>query len=67
MSFEGSGAPVWGVDRLRTATDAAGVALWSWNVDTHEIALDERAYGLWGVTRDGPITFEDLSRGGDEP
>jgi hypothetical protein len=24
MSFEGSGAPVWGVDRLRTATDAAG-------------------------------------------
>jgi two-component sensor histidine kinase len=61
MSFEGSGAPVWGVDRLRTATDAAGVALWSWNVDTDEIALDERAYGLWGVTRDGPITFEDLS------
>ncbi len=44
------------------ATDAAGVALWSWNVDTDEIAMDERAHGLWGVPReDRQITFEDLS------
>ena len=34
---------VWDANRLRIATDAAGVALWSWNVDTDEIALDERA------------------------
>ena len=43
------------------ATDAAGIALWSWNVDTDEIALDERAHGLWGVPQNSPVTFEDLS------
>jgi two-component sensor histidine kinase len=52
--------PVWDTHRLRIATDAAGIALWSWNVDTDEIALDERAHGLWGVDV-GTITFEDLS------
>ena len=61
MSWEGSSALVWDADRLRIAADAAGVALWSWNVDTDEIALDERAHDLWGVSRNGPITFEDLS------
>jgi hypothetical protein len=44
--WEGSSAPVWDAERLRVATDAAGVALWSWNIDTDEIALDERAHGL---------------------
>jgi two-component sensor histidine kinase len=53
---------VWDAERLRIATDAAEVALWSWNVDTDEIALDERAHGLWSVPRrNRPITFEDLS------
>ena len=61
MSWEGSGALVWDAKRLRVATDAAGVALWSWNIDTDEIALDERAHGLWGMPRNGPVTFEDLS------
>jgi two-component sensor histidine kinase len=51
---------VWDTTRLRIATHAAGVALWSWNVDTDEIALDEHAQGLWGVDS-GPVTFEDLS------
>ena len=37
---------MWDAERLRVATDAAGVALWSWNIDTDEIALDERAHGL---------------------
>ncbi len=59
--WEGSSALVWDAQRLRIATDAAGVALWSWNVDTDEIALDERAHGLWAVPRDSPVTFEDLS------
>jgi hypothetical protein len=48
---------VWDAIRLRIATDAAGVALWSWNVDTDEIALDERAHGLWGVVGEA-VTFE---------
>jgi len=46
VSWEGSSALVWDAERLRVATDAAGVALWSWNIDTDEIALDERAHGL---------------------
>ena len=62
MSQERASAPVWDVERLRIATDAAGVALWSWNVDTGEIAMDERAHRLWGVpTCERPVTFEDLS------
>ena len=61
MSGTGSNAPVWDAERLRIATDAAGVALWSWNVETDEVALDQRAHGLWGVPRDKPISFETLS------
>ncbi len=61
MLWEGSSALTWDAERLRIATNAAGVALWSWNVDTDEIALDERAHSLWGVRKDGPVTFEDLS------
>jgi len=46
VSWEGSSALVWDAESLRVATDAAGVALWSWNIDTDEIALDEHAHGL---------------------
>jgi two-component sensor histidine kinase len=52
---------IWDIRRLRVATDAAGVALWSWNVDTDQIAMDERAYDLWGVPAKDEITFEELS------
>ena len=35
---EKSGMPVWDAEQLRLATlTAAGVALWSWNVDTQSI------------------------------
>lgn len=51
---------VWDAHRLRIATDAAGVALWSWNVDTDQISMDERAHELWGVPS-GIVTFRDLS------
>ena len=51
---------VWDANRLRIATDAAGVALWSWNVDSDAISMDERSHALWGVPR-GPVTFTDLS------
>ena len=53
MSFEGSSALVRDAERLRFAADAAGVALWSWNVDDDVIAMDERSPTLWGVSRDG--------------
>jgi two-component sensor histidine kinase len=56
------GSPVWDANRLRIASDAAGIALWAWDVDTDEIALDERAHRLWGVAAGNPrVTFEDLS------
>jgi two-component sensor histidine kinase len=51
----------WGARQLRLAIDAAGVALWSWNVDTDKITMDERAFGLWGVPQSPEVTFEDLS------
>jgi two-component sensor histidine kinase len=43
------------------AADAAGVALWSWNIDTGGIGMDSRAYGLWEVPEGDPVTFETLS------
>jgi two-component sensor histidine kinase len=55
--------PAWSEKHLRAATRAAGVALWSWNVDTDAIAMDERAYDLWEVSKEErEITFEILSR-----
>ncbi len=62
MSRESTTPPIWDADHLRIATDAAGVALWAWNVDTDDIAMDERAHRMWGVAPgDGVVTFEALS------
>ena len=62
MSRETTTPSIWDAGRLRIATDAAGVALWAWNVDTDDIAMDERAHRLWGVAPDdGVVTFEELS------
>lgn len=53
--------PDWGYDDLRRAIDAAGVALWAWNVDTDALAMDPRAYELWTVQPTETLTFESLS------
>ena len=53
--------PVWTEGHLRLAIDAAGGALWSWNVDTDRLTMDERAHDLWGVPRSKDVSFEDLS------
>ena len=58
---EGSSALLWNESHLRAATDAAGVALWSWNVNTDEVTLDRRACELWGVPTTCRISFETLS------
>src|SRR4051812_3064587 len=58
---EGTDRDVWGTRNLRRAIRAAGVALWSWNVDTDRLTLDDRACDLWGVERSDDVTFEDLS------
>ena len=52
---------VWDAKHLGLAIKAAGVALWSWNVDTDRLTLDERARELWGVPLQVDVTFEDLS------
>ena len=59
--LEKSGMPVWDAEQLRLAITAAGVALWSWNVDTNRFTMDERAFHLWGVPLSGSVTFDDLS------
>ena len=62
MQRQSTSPPRWDDRRLHLAVDAAGVALWSWNVDTDAIALDERAHRLWGLPVDGALaTFEALS------
>src|ERR1044072_7212006 len=62
MSSAKKTMPIWHEQHLRAATDAAGVALWSWNVATDAISMDERAYDLWEVSKaEDDITFEILS------
>jgi two-component sensor histidine kinase len=53
---------VWGAKRLRLAVEAAGVALFSWNVDNDLFEMDDRGFFLWGVTPSGAVKFEALSR-----
>ena len=61
LLLEQTSALVWSAKHLRIATDAAGIALWSWNVDTDAITMDERAFSMWGVPKVEPVTFEHLS------
>jgi two-component sensor histidine kinase len=55
--------PLWKEKHLRAATRAAGVALWSWNVDSDAFSMDEPGYELWEVSKDEQkITFDILSK-----
>jgi two-component sensor histidine kinase len=58
---EKSKLPVWDTAHLRLAIAAAGVALWTWNVDTNRFTMDARAFELWGVPLSEYVTFDDLS------
>lgn len=51
----------WTTEHLHLAIEAAGVTLWSWNVDTDKLTMDDRAFDLWGVPRSATVIFEDLS------
>jgi two-component sensor histidine kinase len=53
--------PLWKPDHLRLAIDAARVALWSWDVISHKITMDERAFDMWGLEWADAVTFEELS------
>lgn len=52
---------VWSERHLRLAVMAAGVALWSWNVDTDRFSMDGHGYRLWGLPPHEDISFEDMS------
>jgi two-component sensor histidine kinase len=52
---------LWEPKNLIRAIEAAGVTLWSWNVDTDAFAMDDHAFDLWGIPRGQEVTFEDLS------
>lgn len=49
------------LEHLQLAIAAAGVTLWTWNVDSDELTMDDPAFDLWGVPRSAKVTFEDLS------
>ena len=53
--------PRWDEKHLRLAIEAAGVALWSWNVENDKLTMDEQGYAMWGVPLAPFVTFEDLS------
>ncbi len=61
MTRKGAVTPPWGARELRRAIDAAGVALWAWNVDDDSLTMDDRAFELWDVARTDTVTFEELS------
>ncbi|HVF37888.1 MAG TPA: HWE histidine kinase domain-containing protein [Sphingomicrobium sp.] len=51
----------WSPEHLRLAIDAAGVALWSWNVDDNSLRMDARGFELWNLSCCDRVEFEDLS------
>ena len=61
MTDNPKGAARWREDTLQRAVEAAGIALWSWKVDTDRLEMDGHACTLWDVPLDGDITFAELS------
>jgi PAS domain-containing protein len=51
----------WTARSLRRAIGAAGVALWSWNIDSDAFAMDESGFDLWDVPQSDEVRFQDLS------
>ncbi|GAA0328876.1 hypothetical protein GCM10009087_43870 [Sphingomonas oligophenolica] len=51
----------WHPDHLRLGIEAAGVALWSWNVDDDGLTMDPAGFALWGMEWSPSVTFEQLS------
>lgn len=51
----------WTPDSLRRAIQAAGVALWSWNVEADKFLMDEQGFAMWAVDHTDDLQFEDLS------
>ncbi len=50
-------AHVTDLEHLQLAIAAAGVTLWTWNVDSDELTMDAAAFKLWGVAKSSRVTF----------
>jgi two-component sensor histidine kinase len=61
MPFSDENHPLWAPQTLKRALHAAGVALWSWTIESDAFAMDERGFALWGLPQTSKVTFEDLS------
>ncbi|MEG3162665.1 HWE histidine kinase domain-containing protein [Sphingomonas sp. LB2R24] len=61
METESPNEHEWKHDQVRRAMDGAGIALWSWNVETDLLQMDEQAFKLWGLPWSNEVTFEQLS------
>ncbi|MFN3673560.1 MAG: sensor histidine kinase [Bosea sp. (in: a-proteobacteria)] len=51
----------WASRHLRLAIDAAGIALWSWNVDSYQFTMDSHGFELWDLPPAPVVVFEELS------
>src|SRR3990170_8202006 len=61
LTGEKSMPAAWDEKHLRSAIEAARVALWSWHVDDDGFEMDELAFDLWGLPWAGKVSFEELS------
>lgn len=61
MPFSDINHPLREVEGLKRALHAAGVALWTWMVETDAFGMDSKGFELWGLAPDSTVTFEDLS------
>jgi len=52
----------WPSAELLHGFEAAGLSLWTWNVDDDSFTMDERGFRLWGLDWNEQLTFEDLSQ-----
>ncbi|MDP9413888.1 MAG: histidine kinase [Pseudomonadota bacterium] len=61
MSSESDQSHYWPAEDLRRAVEAAGIALWTWDVDDDSFTMDARGFELWGLPWKPKVTFEELS------
>jgi len=51
----------WAAEDLRRAVEAAGIALWTWDVYDDSFTMDPRGFELWGLPWKAKVRFEELS------
>ncbi|KKC33250.1 sensor histidine kinase [Devosia psychrophila] len=61
MPLPDASHPLWEPNHLRRALHAAGVSLWSWNVESDAFSMDQHGFALWGIEPTPTVNFEDLS------